>query len=96
MQLCVIYDPSHPAFKKVRLSPSIKSTVFFFLNRDRLSLRGTKCLNIIQSKFSLQTPRTVKDCHFVERLQHTLFPTRLLTPMHINHTILHIQLSPCG
>jgi hypothetical protein len=26
--------------------------------------------------------------------EHTLLSTRLLTPMHVKHTILHIQLSP--
>ena len=66
----------------------------FFCNRDRILLHDTKHLNIIQVKFSLQTLRNVKDRHFVERLKHTLLPTRLLTPMHVKHTILHIQLSP--
>ena len=28
-----------------------------------------------------------------ERLEHTVLPTRLLTPMHVKHTILHTQQS---
>lgn len=60
-------DPSHPALKKVRLRPCIKPTVFFFVIETEFTARY-EMFKIIQVKFSLQTPRTVKDRHFVERL----------------------------
>ena len=70
-----MYYPSHPALNKLRLCLCIKSTVFFFCNRDRILLRGTKSLNIIQVKFSLQTLALLKTV-ISENVSNTLsFPT---------------------
>lgn len=83
-----------PGAQNVRLRPCIKSTVFFLIETEFTA--RYEMLKIIQVKFSLQSPRTVTDRQFVGRFEHTLLPNRLLTPMLVNHTTLHIQLSPCG
>jgi hypothetical protein len=62
--------PTGPQQSEVMSLYKINS--LFLCNRDRILLCGTKCLNTIQVKFSLQIPRTVKDSQFVERLEHTL------------------------
>jgi len=56
-----------PGTEKSEVTPLYKANSFFFVIETEFTARY-EMFKIIQVKFSLQTPRTVKDRHFVERL----------------------------